>query len=286
MSYRGRFAPSPTGPLHAGSIVAALASKLDALAHGGSWLVRIEDIDPPREVKGASDSIIATLDALRLRSDLPVLYQHTRIGAYEQEIERLLRIGAAFECRCSRSDLVASGGIHRGVCVASSSNKTPAIRWRALAERVEYIDHCAGLFAQRLDVEVGDVVLRRADGLIAYQLAVVVDDAYQGITDVVRGDDLLDSTPRQIALGAALGYPPLRYLHVPVVRGANGAKLSKQNLADGVDATDPLAALAAAAKHLQLPSAASNDIDAALGLWTEHWSRRWRDQNAQLVVST
>jgi glutamyl-Q tRNA(Asp) synthetase len=288
MSYRGRFAPSPTGPLHAGSIVAALASWLDARAHGGAWLLRIEDIDPPREVPGASRSIRHTLEELGLISDSPVLFQHTRLDEYQRVIDELLKRGLAFECRCSRSDLASSNGIHRGDCRASDPRRAPAIRWRAPQRRVEFVDRIVGRYAQRLDLDVGDVVLRRADGLIAYQLAVVVDDAFQGITDVVRGDDLLDSTPRQIALAEDLGLPPMRYAHLPVVRGNDGQKLSKQNLAEGVDASAPLDALNAAAAHLGLPPG-RDSIAATLASWVERWpnSPIWASsQNDQMADRT
>ncbi len=243
--------------------------------------MRVEDIDPPREIKGASQAILQTLAQLALVSDAPVLYQHTRIAVYEAEIERLLKKGLAFECRCSRRDLAPSG-IHRGRCSPLAARRAPSIRFLVPAATVGFEDRWVGRFAQALHEAVGDVVLRRADGLIAYQLAVVVDDAYQSITDIVRGRDLLDSTPRQIALGAALGYPPLRYLHVPVVCGEDGQKLSKQRRAEGVDASDALAVLNQAARHLGLASAATDDVAAALAVWTA----QWRDQNAQLVVST
>lgn len=231
--YRGRFAPSPTGPLHLGSALAALASWLDARAHGGQWLVRMEDLDPPREQPGADRLILDLLDAIGLRSDTAVLYQSHRSEVYAQAVAQLLDAGMAFECRCSRSDLAASEGLHRGPCRESAANagRTPAIRLRVPDVEIEFDDRIQGRQRQNLGREVGDFVLRRADGPYAYQLAVVVDDAAQQITDIVRGADLLDSTPRQIYLQQCLGLPTPRYAHLPVVLGADGQKLSKQNLA-------------------------------------------------------
>ena len=231
--YRGRFAPSPTGPLHLGSALAALASWLDARAHGGLWLVRMEDLDPPREQPGADRLILDLLDAIGLRSDTAVFYQSHRSGAYAQAVAQLLDAGMAFECRCSRSDLAASEGLHRGPCRESAANaeRTPAIRLRVPDVEIEFDDRIQGRQRQNLCRDVGDFVLRRADGPYAYQLAVVVDDAAQQITDIVRGADLLDSTPRQIYLQQCLGLPTPRYAHLPVLLGADGQKLSKQNLA-------------------------------------------------------
>ncbi|MGE4072533.1 MAG: tRNA glutamyl-Q(34) synthetase GluQRS [Lysobacterales bacterium] len=231
--YRGRFAPSPTGPLHLGSALAALASWLDARAHGGAWLIRMEDLDPPREQPGADRLILNLLDAIGLHSDAAVLYQSSRSQAYAQAVAQLLDAGMAFECRCSRSDLAASKGIHRGPCQASAANagRTAAIRLRVPNVNIEFDDRIQGRYRQNLQREVGDFVLRRADGPYAYQLAVVVDDAAQQISDVVRGADLLDSTPRQIYLQQCLGLPTPRYAHLPLLLGADGQKLSKQNLA-------------------------------------------------------
>ncbi len=231
--YRGRFAPSPTGPLHLGSALAALASWLDARAHGGEWLIRMEDLDPPREQPGADRLILDLLDAIGLHSDAAVLYQSRRSEAYAQAVAQLLDAGMAFECRCSRSDLAVSKGIHRGPCRASAANagRTAAIRLRVPDLEIEFHDRIQGRYRQHLQQEVGDFVLRRADGPYAYQLAVVVDDAAQRISDIVRGADLLDSTPRQIYLQQCLGLPTPRYAHLPLLLGADGHKLSKQNLA-------------------------------------------------------
>ena len=225
--YRGRFAPSPTGPLHFGSLLAAFGSWLLARHAGGQWLVRIEDLDPPREVAGAAQAQLDTLAAFGLEPDLPVAWQSERHALYRAALDRLLAGGQAFACSCSRSELAAQGGIHRH-CVATAARPRPAFRLRvADGSVVAFDDALQGPVRQDVASEVGDFVLLRADGCWAYQLAVVVDDAEQGITDVVRGADLLDSTPRQILLQRALGLPTPRYLHLPLVVDAHGHKLSK-----------------------------------------------------------
>lgn len=241
--YRGRFAPSPTGPLHAGSLVAALGSWLMARRAGGQWLVRVEDLDPPREVAGAAQAQLRTLAACGLRGDGAVVYQGERGALYQAALQRLLAAGDAFECHCSRAALAADRGIHRR-CVAGARRDDPAIRLRVPDGCViAFDDALQGRVQQDVAAEVGDFVLRRADGPWAYQLAVVVDDADQGITDVVRGADLLDSTPRQILLQRRLGLPTPRYAHLPLVLDADGRKLSKSLAAMPVDDDDPLPAL-------------------------------------------
>lgn len=244
--YRGRFAPSPTGPLHFGSLVAALGSWLLARHANGEWLVRIEDLDPPREVAGAAEEQLRTLAAFGLQADGPVLRQSRRGDAYQAALDQLLASGAAFACHCSRSDLADDGGIHRR-CVAGPPRATPAFRLRVPpATTLCFDDAIQGAVRQDLDREVGDFVLKRADGYWAYQLAVVVDDAAQGITDVVRGADLLDSTPRQILLQRAIGLATPRYAHLPLVVDGQGRKLSKSLASMPVDAADPVPALHAA----------------------------------------
>ena len=343
-SYVGRFAPSPTGPLHAGSLVAALASWLDARAapagKGGRWLVRIEDVDPPRCPTGAAALILAQLAACGLRPDEAPLYQSTRGARYQEALGQLLARGLAYPCACTRRDIEAAqaarGQAHErhapppypGTCRAGLCGR-PARAWRFHCEAFQArglprdaallpcpqerapsapprsapsvknksnIDqtitqqaqqasfliatdglhwHDRRLGWQRQDVaaSVGDFVLRRADGLWAYQLAVVVDDADQGITHVVRGEDLADNTPRQILLQQALGQPTPRYLHTPLVRAADGEKLSKQHGAPAIDHRQPLAALAAAAQQLGLPPAPAHaGLGDALAYWVAAWA--------------
>lgn len=243
--YRGRFAPSPTGALHLGSLTAALGSWLLARQAGGDWLIRIEDIDPPREVPGAARQQIETLKAFGMESDEPVVFQSTRSEWYEAALRHLLDEGTAFACRCSRSDLGASDGIHRA-CVPRPSGNAISYRLRVPEIHVGFEDRFRGAYAQNLARDIGDFVLKRADGLWAYQLAVVVDDAAQGITEVVRGADLLDSTPRQIWLQWQLGLPTPAYAHLPLLKLRDGEKLGKSLGSCPVDPDDPLPALAAA----------------------------------------
>jgi glutamyl-Q tRNA(Asp) synthetase len=249
--YRGRFAPSPTGPLHLGSLVAALGSWLRARAAGGVWLVRMEDLDPPREVPGAAADILATLAAFGLESDEPVLHQSRREGTYREAFERLHRAGHVYPCWCSRRDLEPWAGRHPAACPAPADpSRPPAWRLRVPDADIAFTDALYGAQHQNLRRAVGDFVIRRVEGWFAYQLAVVVDDAAQGISEVVRGADLLDSTPRQIHLQRLLGLPTPQYLHLPLVRDRQGRKLSKQDRARPVDRRDPLPALRAALTFL------------------------------------
>jgi glutamyl-Q tRNA(Asp) synthetase len=231
MRYRGRFAPSPTGPLHFGSLITAAGSWLDARAHAGSWLLRMEDIDLPRNVPGAAEQILRTLESCGLCWDGPVEYQSRRTPLYDAALRRLRDQGDAFGCCCSRKE--AGEGVYSGACRAGLPAGREARAWRVRvpAATVGFDDRRAGPFAQDLAGAVGDFVVRRADGLFAYQLAVVVDDEDQRITDVVRGEDLLDSTPRQILLQRLLGYATPRYLHLPLALNESGEKLSKQTRA-------------------------------------------------------
>jgi len=250
-TYRGRFAPSPTGPLHFGSLLAAFGSWLLARHAGGEWWVRIEDLDPPREQAGAADRQLRTLEAFGLHADGPIVRQSDRDGVYRAALDRLLASGDAFACWCSRSDLASLGGIHHACVAGPQPGRVPAIRLRIpRGSDVAFDDAIQGRIVQDVGAEVGDIVLRRADGLWAYQLAVVVDDAAQGITDVVRGADLLDSTPRQILLQRALGLPTPRYAHLPLVVDPEGRKLSKSLAAMPVDDANPLPALRAAWRSL------------------------------------
>jgi glutamyl-Q tRNA(Asp) synthetase len=258
-AYRGRFAPSPTGLLHFGSLVAALGSWLRAQAEGGVWLIRIEDLDIPREVPGASQAIIETLAAFGMTSDEPIVYQRERGDRYGKALQQLIDAGAAFACRCSRSD-VGAEGIHRGCVAGARADRDPAWRLRVPTVDVGFVDVLQGPQTQRLDTAVGDFVLRRADGTYAYQLAVVVDDAEQGVTEVVRGADLLDSTPRQIHLQRLLGLRAPGYLHLPLAVGADGSKLSKQTGSLPIDPADPIPALRAALSFLGYPEAPFADL--------------------------
>jgi glutamyl-Q tRNA(Asp) synthetase len=262
-SYRGRFAPSPTGPLHLGSLAAALGSWLLARHALGEWRVRVEDLDPPREVAGAAAQQLAVLEAFGLHPDGSVEWQSRRSNLYQDALDRLLAEGKAFTCHCSRSDLAADDGVHHRCTGRERSN--PAIRLRVPADTtISFEDGLQGVIVQDVWREVGDFVLKRADGLWAYQLAVVVDDAAQGMTDIVRGADLLDSTPRQILLQQALDLPTPRYLHLPIIVDADGQKLSKSSGAAAVDPEDPLPALHAAWLALgQAPSAVRASVDAS-----------------------
>ena len=289
MRYIGRFAPSPTGPLHAGSLVAALASWLDARAHNGQWLVRIEDIDTPRCVKGADQGILEQLSACGLVADSEPKWQSQRTHLYENALSHLINKGWAYPCGCSRKeieDIYVSQGqdlarhsaaIYPGTC-RDGLNGKPARAWRLnvqavmealhLPQTLQWHDRRMGQQQQDVAREVGDFVLKRADGLWAYQLAVVVDDADQGITHVVRGEDLHDNTARQILLQKALGLPTPIYMHTPLVMGENGEKLSKQNGALALDLRDPLTVLNRAAEVLSL-EACGGSVGEALTRWVE-----------------
>jgi len=285
-SYRGRFAPSPTGALHAGSLVAALASWLDARAHGGTWLVRIEDVDRPRCVPGADQEILRQLAACGLHPDEPPQWQSGRDAIYQAALDRLVAAGRAYPCACSRRDveeaLRALGRgrsrhgelVYPGTCRAGLHGR-PARAWRFRVPPavVHWQDRRLGRQAQEVASEVGDFVLKRADGLYAYQLAVVVDDAAQGITHVVRGEDLADNTARQLLLQQALGVAAPAYLHTPLVLGANGEKLSKQNGAVPVDLADPRRALAAAGATLGLQVPTQPGLGDWLAAAVQAWSR-------------
>ena len=288
----GRFAPSPTGLLHAGSLVAALASWLDARAHGGQWRVRIEDVDTPRCVAGADRAILEQLARCGLVPDGEVLWQSQRGAHYQAALDALIAQGLAYPCGCSRKDIEAAQAsptarhhaqIYPGTCRDGLQGKA-ARAWRLNVQAVrqarglpaltEWHDRRLGPHSEDVAQAVGDFVLRRADGLWAYQLAVVVDDAAQGISDVVRGEDLADNTARQILLQHALDLPTPRYLHTPLVLGANGEKLSKQNGVQPLDLSAPLVALQAAAQVLGLPPNPVDTLEAALPHWLGAWQAR------------
>jgi glutamyl-Q tRNA(Asp) synthetase len=283
-SYCGRFAPSPTGPLHFGSLVAAVGSYADARAHGGTWLLRLEDVDAPRTVPGAADAILRTLERLGFAWDGEVVFQSRRTSLYRAAFERLRLEGRVFACACTRREIADStlgpDGARRypGTCRAGLAPGRDARAWRLMVEPGEicFDDALQGRICQDVAAEVGDFVVLRAGGLFAYQLAVVVDDAEQGVTHVVRGADLIESTPRQICLQRQLGIPRPAYLHLPAVVNALGEKLSKQTRARPIDDARPQAVLAAALAFLgQQPPAelAGTDL-ASLWLWSiEHWDR-------------
>jgi glutamyl-Q tRNA(Asp) synthetase len=263
-SYVGRFAPSPTGPLHFGSLVAALGSCLEARAHDGKWLLRMEDVDEPRCSAGSADDILRTLEACGFEWDGPVMLQTVRKDRYREVLDGLISSGHAYPCACTRRELADSALAHDGAHIypGTCRNGLPAGKaaraWRLRVEEAAicFDDAVQGRLCQNLAREVGDVVLLRADGYFAYQLAVVVDDADQGITHVVRGADLLDSTPRQVFLQRCLGLSTPAYAHLPVAVNERGEKLSKQTLAPPVDAGNPVPALCEAMSFLgQCPPA-------------------------------
>jgi glutamyl-Q tRNA(Asp) synthetase len=285
--YVGRFAPSPTGPLHAGSLVAAVASYLDARAHDGVWLVRIEDIDEGRSVPGAAEGILALLHALGMDSDREVVWQSRRKELYQAAFDQLA--AHAYPCGCNRREIVDSrlgiapdgAAIYPGTCREglAPGRTTRSLRLRVPeqgADIITFTDRFAGTVSQRLASESGDFVLKRADGYWAYQLAVVVDDAEQGVTDIVRGADLLDSTPRQIYLQRLLGMPAPRYLHLPVLRNANGEKLSKQTGALAVQPGDEAAGVAALLDAGRFLGLQLEHADSLAGFW-QTAIPAWRD---------
>ena len=274
----GRFAPSPTGPLHAGSLVAALASWLDVRARGpqAQWLVRIEDADTERCLPGVGETMLSQLAACGLVPDAPPVWQTERAPLYQAALDRLQADGLCYPCGCSRKDI--GERVYPGTC-RNGLNGKAARAWRFATgkfatDAVRWTDRRLGAQQQDVAAEVGDFVLKRADGPWAYQLAVVVDDAAQGITDIVRGEDLADNTARQILLQRALGLPTPSYLHTPLVRATDGQKLSKQTGAEALDTGTPQAALAAlrtAAQVLGLPAQHGATIDEALAAWVAAW---------------
>ena len=235
--YIGRFAPSPTGPLHFGSLLAALASFLDARANQGKWLMRIEDLDPPREPAGSAELILQQLQDFGMNWDDEVLYQSTRLGVYEEVMGQLQDKGLAYPCDCTRPQIREMGLVYNGSCRERSTppEKPYALRLKTEALKIGFDDVIQGHFSQQLELDAGDFVIRRKDELYAYQLAVVVDDEFQNITHVVRGWDLLDSTPRQIYLQRVLNYQEMSYIHIPIIVDEKGQKLSKQAFAPSIE---------------------------------------------------
>jgi glutamyl-Q tRNA(Asp) synthetase len=280
--YRGRFAPSPTGPLHFGSLVAAIGSYLDARHHQGEWLLRVEDIDPPREVAGATDEILRTLEQLRMEWDGPVIYQSKRTRLYEDALDSLQQQGHLYHCGCSRREIADSaihtraGAIYPGTCRNGlPAGRSPrSVRVRVQTAEITLQDRIQADLHQQLETDTGDFIVRRADQLIAYQLAVVVDDADQGINQVVRGSDLIESTPRQIYLQQLLDLSTPAYLHLPVAIDANDAKLSKQTLAPAITVDDRNQAVLDALRFLNqaLPDSPQDASLDELWQWAaEHW---------------
>jgi len=285
MNYIGRFAPSPTGPLHAGSLVAALASWLDARANNGQWLVRMEDVDLPRCIHGMDEVILHQLATFGMTSDAPVVYQSKRTALYESALTALQSDNLVYRCYCSRKAIGL--GIYSGTCREAIWNKASqgawpegqyAYRLRTSDQLTTWADRRLGQQAQNVVTEVGDFVIKRADGLFAYQLAVVVDDAEQGVTHVVRGEDLLDNTARQIALQTALHLPTPTYMHLPLVLAEDGMKLSKQNGARPLDLSSDestLQELNRAASHIGLGLQQDTTLGEALMSWTRQWAKVW-----------
>ena len=280
--YIGRFAPSPTGLLHIGSLLTALASYADARAHGGRWLVRMEDLDPPREMAGAADDILRTLEAFGFEWDGGVAYQSRRYDLYHEALGRLKAKGLVYPCDCSRKDWQAvaragaDGFVYNGCCAGldpqRALHKTPAWRVRVPNEIIGFDDAVVGHYAQNLAHDIGDFVLLRADGFWAYQLAVVADDAAQGITHIVRGQDLLVSTPRQLWLQRALGAPEPHYAHLPLLVNGAGQKWSKQTLAPALDLGAREILLRQVMAYLQLPAAPEVGRPQDLLAWAvRHW---------------
>lgn len=295
--YRGRFAPSPTGPLHFGSMVAAVGSFLQAKSRGGEWLVRMEDLDPPRESPGAAADILRTLEAFGLHWDGAVMYQSRRHEVYQAALEKLESLDAVYPCACSRREIADSsvhgvdGPVYPGTCRNGVAQSRAPRAWRAKVDgqKIEYIDAIQGKLARDLPADFGDFVVRRADGFFAYQLAVVVDDAEQDITEVVRGADLIESTPRQIHLQRLLGFPTPDYLHLPVALNEKGEKLSKQTNAAPLDPARPLPALIQVMRFLgQEPSKqlAEGSIEDFWRWAVENWDEERVPRVAGIVVET
>ena len=281
--YTGRFAPSPTGLLHIGSLLTAVASYADARSNGGKWLVRMEDLDPPREMAGAASHILHTLEAFGFEWDGEVAYQSHRYALYEETLCRLKSAGLVYPCHCSRKDWQAGarrgadGFVYNGRCRhpgqrPALQGKQPAWRIRVPDRVIGFSDGIVGDYAQNLAGDIGDFVLLRADGYWAYQLAVVADDAEQGVTHIVRGQDLLVSTPRQIYLQQCLGVPTPQYAHLPLLTNAQGQKWSKQTLAPALDLNRREQLLRQVFRYLNLPEAPETDRPAELLDWAvAHW---------------
>ena len=275
--YRGRFAPSPTGELHLGTLLAAVGSYLQARSQNGEWLMRIEDVDTTRRVDGASDQLLRVLESFGFEWDDEVIYQSQRTELYQAALEELSKKDLIYPCTCSRKQLSDEGAVYAGHCRHRHLplNEDHALRIRVQNQRINFDDRVIGEYHQQLSNECGDFVIKRKDGLFAYQLAVVVDDAEQGINEVVRGVDLLDSTPRQIYLQQQLGYAQPEYLHLPLLIDEQGHKLGKSTGAAALDLKHPVTSLHAALTLLgqQPPKELARDNLKALWQWAfNHWN--------------
>lgn len=284
----GRFAPSPSGPLHFGSLVAALGSYFSAKSQGGDWLVRMEDIDPPREMEGASDLILKALETYHLYWDGDVLYQSERHDAYQQQIDSWLDSGLAYYCQCTRKQIKESGGFYLGTCrdKALNSPNSCSVRVRVDTQIVSFEDLKHGNMSIPPELAAEDFIIKRRDGLFAYNLAVVLDDIYQGITEVVRGADLIEPTGRQISLYKMLGLDPVKYLHLPLATDGNGNKLSKQNHATAIDLKHPVPTLVRAMRFLgfALPKGIQNgEISEIIDWGVKNWSINQLPQEIEIT---
>lgn len=287
MHYRGRFAPSPTGPLHFGSIVAALASYLDARHHQGEWLVRIDDLDSLRERPGSAAQILSTLEHFGMQWDGDIVYQSQRLRLYQQALEKLRASGLIYGCNCSRKRIAAtatpgiSGFIYPGSCRDRNISQTAShsLRLRTNNLYTRFDDRIQGAITQRVESEIGDFLIRRGDGIISYQLAVAVDDHEQGVTDIVRGEDLLLSTPRQIYLQQLLKMPRPAYTHLPLVTNADGSKLSKSSAAWPVDIRNPVRTLNQALRFLGQQQVPADSVE-------EFWPQAIRQWNIKTIKAS
>ncbi|HWV11181.1 MAG TPA: tRNA glutamyl-Q(34) synthetase GluQRS [Pseudomonas sp.] len=289
-AYTGRFAPTPSGYLHFGSLVAALASYLDARAVGGRWLLRMEDLDPPREVAGAQTAILQTLESYGFEWDGELVRQSDRHAEYQAVVDRLFSQGLAYACTCSRKQLEGYQGIYPGLCRnAGHPAQDAAIRIRVPELTYRFTDRVQSDYQQHLGREVGDFIIQRRDGFYAYQLAVVLDDAWQGITDIVRGADLLDSTPRQLYLQELLGLPQPRYLHVPLIIQPDGNKLGKSYRSPPLptDQAAPLLVRALRALGQAVPPELNDARPRELLTWaTTHWDATRIPRSATLAEAS
>lgn len=289
-NYRGRFAPSPTGPLHFGSLVAAMGSYLDARSRGGVWLVRMEDLDTPREISGAASDILQTLDLFGFEWDGEVLYQSRRQDAYREALATLIREDAVFPCSCTRREVAEAGlqGLegprYSGQCRQQQITKddSGAVRVRTHQEQIQFKDRICMRISQNLELDIGDFIVRRADGLFAYQLAVVVDDAFQQVNQVVRGADLLDSTPRQIHLQQLLGLNTPEYAHLPLVLNDKGQKLSKQTGALPINKESPVSELLSALEFLN--QSLPDEVPESLGGFWKWAINNWKLETVPMII--